>query len=281
MSPILGAIIIAAHNEEASIGRCLAALREASSAGIQVIVVCNGCTDATADIAHDYQGVTVIELAVASKVAALRAGDRVAGDGPRIYLDADIVLTSRAAVAVLEILSGGPVLAGRPPVRYDYDRASGAVRRWYNIRERLPSIQNALWGAGCYALSSEGRSRFGEFPDVVSDDLFIDSLFSDAEIMIVPTDPVVVRTPRKTADLVRILRRKYRTQGEFAAKRPGTLVTPGQRGQLHDLVAVVKSRPTLAFDAAVYASLIAYSRVRARFVKTSGWERDNSSREMA
>lgn len=282
MSPILGAIIIAAHNEEASIGRCLAALCEVSSTGmVRIIVVCNGCTDATAEIAHSYQGVAVIELAIASKVAALRAGDRVAGDGPRIYLDADIVLTSRAAVAVLENLSGGPVLAGRPPVRFDYDNASGAVRRWFNIRERLPSIQNALWGAGCYALSAEGRSRFDEFPDVVSDDLFIDNLFSDAEVMIVPTDPVLVRTPRKTADLVRILRRKYRTQGEFATRRPVTLVTPGQRGQLRDLVAIVKSRPPLAFDAAVYASLIAYSRVRARFVKTSDWERDNSSREMA
>ena len=278
MSTPPGAIVIAAHNEEASIGRCLLALQEAvTTANVQVIVVCKGCTDATATVARGFAGVTIVELDVASKTAALRAGDRIAANGPRIYLDADVVLTSRAAVDVLTALSNGAI-AGRPPLRFDYGGATATVRRWYTIRQQLPFIQRALWGAGCYALSVPGRARFDEFPDLVSDDLFIDSLFTAEEVTIVATDPVGVRTPRKTADLLRILRRTYRTQSEVVSSHPAEIVSSGQRGQLRDLGALLRQQPLLAFDVAVYVSLIFYARIRARLARSTVWERDNSSR---
>ena len=147
-APAAASIVIAAHNESAVISRCLDALRDVIAGGtVQVIVVCNGCNDDTARIARSHAGVTVLELAVASKVAALRAGDRIAPTGPRIYLDADVVMTSRAALAVVEALRPGRALAARPPIHFDSTGAGWAVRRWYVVRERLPSIRTALWGA--------------------------------------------------------------------------------------------------------------------------------------
>jgi glycosyltransferase involved in cell wall biosynthesis len=274
-----GTIVIAAHNEEAVIGRTLDALAEVAAEGeIAVVVVPNGCSDRTAEVAAARTGVVVASIDVASKTAGLRVGDRRAGPGPRIYLDADVVLTSRAARAVIDALSSGAI-AGRPPHVFDSARAGWVVRSWYRIRQDLPSISSALWGAGCYALSEEARARFDEFPEVVSDDLFIDSLFTADEVAIVPTDPVVVTTPRRLRDLLRILRRSYRTQREVEASGTEPLST-GQRGQLSDIATLVRRRPARIVDAGVYVAVVAYARLRTRMSRRAErWERDTSSRE--
>lgn len=272
-----GTVIIAAHDEESVIGRTLDALIGAGHAGaLTIIVICNGCTDRTAEIAGRRPGVRVAELAEASKAAALREGDRLAHVGPRIYLDADIVLTRRAAVDVLDSLANGAI-AGRPPHVFATHGASWVVRAWYRVRQDLPSISSALWGAGCYALAEAGRARFDEFPDLVSDDLFIDSLFAADEVTIVDTDPLVVTTPRRLGDLLRILRRSYRTQTEVAAS--GATFSPGQRGQLHDLLAILTRSPRRIGDVLVYIAVILWARLRARTSSTTvNWERDTSSR---
>ena len=283
--------MIAAHNESAVIARCLDALAPLIGHGsASVIVAANGCTDDTVEIASKRAGITVLDLPVASKVGALRAADRVASPGPRIYLDADVVLTARAALAIFDTLTpgrtpgseqpGADVLAARPPIHFESTRASLAVRLWYRIRGQLPSIQQRLWGAGTYALSVAGRSRFDEFPDIVSDDLFIDTLFSTAETAIVDTDPVTVFTPLATADLMRILVRTYRTQGDVTRDSGSGPISSGQRGQLRDVIALLSRRPWLAPAAVVYVTLISRARLRARYVPPSTvWERDNSSRE--
>jgi glycosyltransferase involved in cell wall biosynthesis len=279
----LGAVVIPAHNESAVIGRCLDALQPAIDDGrIQVIVACNGCVDDTASAARARPGVVVVELATASKAAALRAGDRMAVPGPRIYLDADVVMTATAALAVMDALGPGGALTARPPIHFETSEAQWLVRSWYRVRVRLPSIRLALWGAGTYGLSVEGRARFGEFPDIVSDDLFIDSLFSGPETLIVDTDPVVVYTPRRTVHLLGILTRTYRTQDDVERDGGGGPVSEGQRGQLRDLVDLVTRRPGFIGAAAAYVVLIVLARARAKLGgKSRQWERDESSRKAA
>lgn len=275
-----GAVIIAAYNEESVIGRCLTALAPVLKDGaLQVIVACNGCTDRTASIAATYAGVTVLDIPTPSKSAALRAGDAIAVAGPRIYLDADVVMSARTALAIADSLAPGGPLAARPPLSFHAAHSDWPVRRWYRVRARLPSIADVLWGAGTYALSAEGRERFGEFPDIVSDDLFIDSLFTAAERSIIDTDPVIVRAPRTTADLLRILRRTYRSQSDIARESGGLSTT--QRAQIGDLLTLVRRTPSAAIDAAVYAGLVVLARCQVRFVRTPApaWERDTSSRE--
>ncbi|MHC5797839.1 glycosyltransferase [Lacisediminihabitans sp. FW035] len=276
----VGAIVIAAHNEAAVIGRCLESLLPVGRvAPFQVIVVCNGCTDDTSEIAAQFDGVTVLDLETASKTGALRAGDLAAVPGPRIYLDADVEMSERAAIAVLSALESGSVLAARPPLRFDYSSARRPVRDWYRIREQLPSISEVLWGAGTYALSVEGRARFDIFPEIVSDDLFIDNLFSAGEVAIVPTDPVVVHTPRSTSDLLKILVRTYRTQADVSRQSSAGPISTTQRGQLHDIMGLLRRHPSLGPAAVVYVALITFARARARAGgSTVRWERDDSSR---
>jgi GT2 family glycosyltransferase len=110
-----GAVIIPAYNEAAVIARTLMPLSQASVDGLfEVIVVCNGCTDRTADVARSVPGVQVVELVQGSKPAALNAGDEAATLWPRLYLDADIEICATAVLAVLDRLSEGDVLAARP-----------------------------------------------------------------------------------------------------------------------------------------------------------------------
>jgi glycosyltransferase involved in cell wall biosynthesis len=275
-----GTIVIPAHNEAAVIDRTLGALAGAIQSGrAQVIVSCNGCTDDTADRARAHAGVVVLETDVPSKVAALRAADVVALSGPRIYLDADVVLTSRAALAVLDALAGPEPRAARPPVRFETTGSAWPVRRWYRVRGQLPTLEKVVWGAGMYALSTSARARFGEFPDLVSDDLFIDSLLNEDEVIVVETDPVIVTTPRSFRSLLLVLRRTYRTQSEVQSAPTSQALSSGQRSQLHDLRWLLGRRRISVLDAVVYPAVVAWSRVLARVSRTSAWERDESSRQ--
>jgi glycosyltransferase involved in cell wall biosynthesis len=283
----LGSVVIPAHDEAAVIRRCLDTLFAGFQEGeLDVVVICNGCSDATAALARSSgHPVRVIELSRASKPAALRVGDVAVSALPRLYLDADVLLPGSAARLVLERLRSGTV-AARPPVRYETSGASEPVRSYYRARSRVPAVLGSLWGAGVYGLSAAGRSRFGTFPDVVADDLWVDRLFSAEEVEIVNSDPVVVRVPRRSRDLVRVLGRTYRGKWENAS-RPDL----GDRGPetmmstLRDLGRVCLAGPAAALDAATYAAFAAGARLTLALPNRSGarpagerWERDQSSR---
>ncbi|MFD0821455.1 glycosyltransferase family 2 protein, partial [Micromonospora zhanjiangensis] len=99
-------VVIPAHNEAALLGRCLARLlADATPGEFEVIVAANGCTDDTALVARTVPGVDVVEIPVASKAAALNAADEVAAAFPRIYLDADVELTTAGARALAAALT--------------------------------------------------------------------------------------------------------------------------------------------------------------------------------
>lgn len=267
-----GAVIIPAHDEASVIERtlrCLAPLKEAP--GMEVIVVCNGTSDDTADRARRFAGVHVVEIPEASKTAALNEGDRLATTWPRIYLDADIETTAIAIADVLRTLDehGDSLEAARPASRYDTAGASALVRAYYRARVRIPSFAEALWGAGAYAVTQTGHQRFAEFPAELADDLFIDRLFPADRRVVLPVDPVVVRTPRDLPSLLRILRRGLRAgeaQGEDSS---------GQTAR--ELLYTIRG-PRSAVDAVVYAAIVLWARRGPGARRSERWGRDDSSR---
>ena len=276
----LGSIIIPAHDEAAGIRRCLDALFAGTApAELDVIVVANGCADDTAELARaSGHPVRVIELEAPSKPAALRAGDEAALTLPRIYLDADVVLPGASARAVLERLRAGAI-AARPPIRYDSSAASPPVRSYYRARSRVPALLQSLWGAGVYGLSESGRSRFGAFPDVVADDLWVDRQFAPDEIEIVDCAPVVVAVPRRARDLVRVLRRTYRGKAETAGVDPHQRSRDTTATTLKQLRRLAAAGPSAALDAATYAAFAAGARLALEGPSAGPrWERDQSSR---
>jgi glycosyltransferase involved in cell wall biosynthesis len=277
---LLGSVVIPAHNEAVVISRCLDALLAGFQPGeLDVVVACNGCTDGTADIVRSSgHPVRVIEVDAASKPAALRAAEEAAITFPRLYLDADVVLASAAARQVLECIRNGRALAARPPIKYDAQRSTLFVRSYYRARTSVPAVMGSLWGAGVYGLSSVARARFGRYPDVVADDLFVDQHFHRGEIEIVKCPPVVVKAPRRTADLLRILRRTYHGNSENRNLQDTATKSATTPSTLHDLARLALAQPARAVDVGTYLALAALARLTLVVASPARWERDNSSR---
>jgi glycosyltransferase involved in cell wall biosynthesis len=299
-------IVIAAHNEAAVIGRCLdTLLAGAEPDEFDVTVVANGCTDATATLAAARPGIRVLDLPDPGKARALNAGDVLAEGFPRVYLDADIVVSAEGVRALRDALTPGggqepsPVLAATSRRELDLSHSPLLVRAYYAINSRLPAFQNALFGRGVVALSAGGRARFGRFPDIVADDLFLDSLFSPAEKREVESVSSRIAAPRRTSDLVRRLARvrrgnaALRTQGpraneptgaQAADSRPGARepAGPAVRGAARTswLRDVALRNPALLPAAACYAgiTLLAAALARLPAQRTGTWGRDDSSR---
>lgn len=269
-----GSIIIPAHNEASVIGRTLGALGPLSGEGIEIVVVANGCTDDTAEVARAaLPSALVIETEVPSKPAALRLGEAEATKMPRLYLDADIHLTSCAAAATLLAMANGAA-AARPPLTYETTGATWLVRCYFAARGSMPSMNKHAWGAGIYGMSTDIRSRFDTFPDLVGDDLWVDQLLQPGELVIVDTDPVIVTTPKNTRSLLPVLRRAQRGKAETAGVQ--ATGTSTQRAALTDLAKSVRSVGTL-IDALVYMGMATAARLTARR-GAERWERDDSSR---
>ncbi len=140
-------IIIPAHNESSVIARTLKAMTEGANPGeIDVIVVGNGCTDKAATIARGFgQPVRVLETEIESKTHALNLGDEVACAFPRIYADADVVITIDAIRSLASRLGQGDVLAVAPTPNIDLSGCSWLVRNLFDIRSRLPSACAKDW----------------------------------------------------------------------------------------------------------------------------------------
>jgi glycosyltransferase involved in cell wall biosynthesis len=270
-------VVIAAHNESAVIGRCLDALQAGTSPGeLDITVVANGCTDDTAAVAASRPGVRVVDRPEPGKVGALNAGDAVASGFPRVYLDADIVLPPGALRTLVRALGEG-VHAVVPRRELDVSGRPLLVRAYYAINARMPVYDRALFGRGVIALSAAGRARFDAFPDVVADDLFLDSLFTPDEKRQVDAVASRIATPRRTRDLVRRLARVR--SGNAAIRGSATGVRQANRSSwLRD---VVLPRPWLAPAGICYAAITVLAAAKSRRSPASGaqWGRDESSRE--
>ncbi|HWS35696.1 MAG TPA: glycosyltransferase family 2 protein [Actinoplanes sp.] len=274
-------IVIAAHNEAAVIGRCLdALLQDAAPGEFDITVVANGCTDDTASVAAQRTGVRIVDLERPGKAPALNAGDDVAEGFPRVYLDADVVLTGAAVRALAAAVEEAPAATvGR---ELDVTGRPLLIRAYYAIHGRLPVLRDGLFGRGVVAVSEKGRARFGRFPELVADDLYLDSQFARDEKAHVTAYRARIATPRRTGDLIR---RLVRVRGGNTAMRAaaarGEITVPVRAADRSSwLRDVVLPRPWLAPAAACYVAITVIAAWSAKRAGDGGvaWARDESSR---
>ena len=275
-------IIIPAHNEEKVLAGTLAPLLPGVSDGsVKVIVVCNGCSDCTAKVAGaEHPAIICLITPVASKTHALNLGEAKAHWFPRIYQDADVVLTLDAVYRLADALQRGPCLAAAPAMRMDLRHASWAVRSYYDIWQRLPYVREGMIGCGVYALSVQGRKRFSVFPDIIADDGYVRALFKSHERAVVPECWSLVRAPRNLAGLLKIKARSRRGRYELARAFPKLLANE-QKNYGNALLPLLTS-VTLWPKLAVYLFVNLCARLLARKGQQRGndhWERDESSRD--
>lgn len=277
----LASIVIPAHDEERGIGRLLSGLVSPDRPGeFQVVVVCNGCTDATAQVAAGFgPDVQVVELAEPSKRAAQRVGDATVTAYPRLFVDADVELSATAARRLADAVRDGPVLAAAPARTVPRDGVSLPVRWFYDVWERLPNVQSALYGRGVVALSEAGNERVRALPALMGDDLVMSEAFAPAEKAVVDGAQVVVHPPKRLRDLYR--RRVRAATGNAQADREG-LRGPGASTSPKALLAVMRAEPATILRMPVFVGVSLAAGFGARRAVRRGdfdtWRRDESSR---
>ncbi len=278
-------IIIPAYNEEKTISRPLSSLMPGVDKGLyEIIVVCNGCHDNTAEkVASFGHKVSLVETDVASKSNALNLGDKVANYFPRIYLDADVVISVQTVEKIIAHLKQSGQFATAPRMKMVTTDSSWFVRAYYEVWQMLPYVREGMIGVGVYALSEAGRSRFNLFPNIISDDGYVRSLFKKEERVVLDDCYSVITAPKTIAGLLKIKTRSRRGVCELKNTFPELQeneikeYSRGIRNLLHEY--------RLWPKVIVYLIVNLISRVKATgFLSPNknviGWERDESSREL-
>jgi glycosyltransferase involved in cell wall biosynthesis len=274
-------VIVPAHNESSVIARTLRAITEgAASDELEVIVVCNGCTDDTASVARQCGAlVRVIETNTARKTHALNLGDKEARGFPRIYVDADVVIALPAIRALVKRLAMEDVLVVAPIAEVDLAGCSWPVKAFYEIRSYLPSAQEGIGGSGVYALSEAGRRRFGDFPQITADDGYVRIQFRPEERETLGQVGSTVFPPRTLKDLIATKTRSHYGSYELAREFPDLWKNRGESN--HRSIWALFRNPKLWASLVAYCwvTIVARRRARKRLgFSVSVWERDDTSR---
>jgi glycosyltransferase involved in cell wall biosynthesis len=276
-------VIIPAHNEEAVIGRCLdALLHGARPSELEVIVVCNGCTDRTADVARAHGAVVrVIETDVPGKANALNLGDRAASGFPRLYVDADAILPIESVRTTAEALTSGDILAAAPLLSVDLTNRPWPVRAYYNVWLQLPYCRAGMLGSGVQAVSEEGRKRFTSFPAVTADDAFLRLHFAPSERRTIEECRFWISPPTTVADIIKVKTRSHFGNVEILERFPHLRCN---QEVSHGPALVRMSRDPRRWPAmAVYIYVKIATRLRVwwcyRGTDKPRWERDDTSRQ--
>ena len=188
-------VLIPAHNEVAFLPACLEALLASDPAKgmVEVVVIANGCTDGTADLARSFEAafktkgwpLIVLDLAQGGKLNAWNMGEAAAQGNALIYLDADVSVSPRLIAQLDEVLdSDTPRYAsGRPNVTTAGNWVTETYTRFWMT---TPFMVHGVPGFGVFAMNRAGRARWADWPDIISDDTFARLSFTQDERLSVP-----------------------------------------------------------------------------------------------
>lgn len=288
---MVAGVVIPAHNEASVISRLLRALLDSGEGqGFEIAVVANGCDDNTVEVAEstsrqwaDASPSRVIVLSTddRSKTKALRIGDSALNTFPRVWVDADVIITAQDLAKLCSLLELPGVHAVAPTREVLTEHRPLTIRWYYEVWERLPAARTSLFGRGVVALSREGHLRVGNLPPVLSDDLAVAMAFEPAEVVIDPSSRVRIQAPRTTRDLMRRRTRVHTGSAQLSLRPdgPGDARPRNSSGDLARLMA----RPWLAPKVVVYLAIGTASRIWARRLVRkadfSTWLRDESTRD--
>lgn len=272
--------MIPAHNESLVIRRLLDQLLNGIIPGeMDIIVVANGCTDDTAEVASSFgPAVRVLDLPVASKHEAQAMGDRAATDFPRVYVDADVELRACDVRALTEALLQPGVLAAAPRRELVMAGRPWQVRWYYDVWSLLPGVQRGLWGRGVIAVNQAGHERMASLAKLQADDLAASLLFKPGETVLVPDAKVIIHPPTTLAGL--LSRRTRCVTGVAQIQHTQDLDGSADRTRVADLTSVVRRRPGMLLPVGYFLTVGILARLRASRARARGdyvtWLRDDS-----
>ena len=114
-------VIIPAHNEEKYIRRCIHSIKKAAErfkGNTEIIVVCNRCTDKTAQIAKE-NGARVLFNEDRCIAKVRNAGIDAANGKIIVTIDADNRMTPGTLNEIYRLLRSGKYIGGGAPIRFE------------------------------------------------------------------------------------------------------------------------------------------------------------------
>lgn len=114
-------VVIPAHNEEKYVARCICSINEAAKqygGQVEIIVVCNRCTDRTAEIAEKHGARVVFNEDRC--IAKVRNTGVFAANGDIIVtIDCDNRMTKGTLKEIAFLLGTGKYIGGGAPIRFE------------------------------------------------------------------------------------------------------------------------------------------------------------------
>lgn len=274
----MATVIVPAHNEARVIRACLDSLYQQPGVD-RLIVACNGCTDQTVDIVSDYSDIICLDIKKASKVNALNEAEKHITSWPVFYIDADTRLSDGAIQTICKAMASGNLLLAAPEPIVDTSQSSWWVRQYYRTWLSLPYIKDGVVATCSYAISKQGRQRFGEFPSVINDDGYVRCQFSADERGNVPGAQIFITAPKDLKSLIKIKTRSRLGNMQLVAENlcPRTERKPYFRILLQKLL----SRDFIAVVTYTIIAMLIRMRAKRQFkdLATYQWETDQSSRQ--
>jgi hypothetical protein len=204
-----------------------------------------------------------------------------------VFLDADTVVSEGALALLADTLERPGLLAAAPEIRFDVSACSWAARQFHRVWRRSPYFGDGLVGAGCYALSREGRARFPSFPPIVADDAFVQAMFAPEERATVHGATFTPLLPTTVRSMLDVHIRHYGAHAEmeqwWADNGWGPL--PGRPSHSPRWVLDVARSPSNWTGLVIFASVKLAARVLGPWKHRRGgmgrWNRDETARRSA
>ena len=276
-------VVIPVSQGERTLGAVLACLaRQRTRHTMDVVVILNGSRDDTARVAADgarMLGAAGHRCRVAEsqpgRAHAIRLGESLLSPGIRVYVDCDALLSDNAIEELGRALAAGGGTHFAAPRLQLAPSPSLATRCFFRTWQALPYVSESPVTCGVYALSEEGRARWGELPVIHSDDKLARLHFSRRERRLLNDASYTVEAPLGFSALVTARVRYLAGNRELAEVAP-RLVT-ADLDRYRGLAGTVLRRPSLWPSTAVFAFIYACALVRDGWAGARG--RRQESRE--
>lgn len=118
---IIISVVVPAHNEEKYVKRCLDSIKDSANQfgkSIEIIIVCNRCTDKTEVIAKE-NGAIVISNGDRCIARVRNAGIKAAKGDIVVTIDCDNRMTPGTLSEIYELINCGKYIGGGAPMRFE------------------------------------------------------------------------------------------------------------------------------------------------------------------
>lgn len=205
-------VIIPVRNEEIKLSETAPALKAAlTGLSANVIYALNDTTDNSDTIIRKNFGqeVQILKLPNPGKTHALRTADALAKHQLRVYLDADIVISSGIFPFLLGPLIDNTADLTAARLVADISQSHGAALRVNKVwADQLSRRHDAFMC--CTALNANGLKQRGVWPDVIADDDWARNRIKPERRMIVETTKAYMSPPQNLRNWFKVRARWIR-----------------------------------------------------------------------